>query len=142
MKLSYFTGTLLAGLLSHVHYALGDTVPTGDPTMCTPTGAGVCNLGIVTFAVAGYDGMEQNAVVYDRDCNIIGGTEGPYVGMALDSQLPYTIDFTQLSLTLQDPTLTFLYAGSEYSTNNGQFSCRSCNSGLSGGLCCQCAFNC
>lgn len=94
--------------------------PIPPYTACTGTGGGTCNLGFVGF-IDGPDVTWWWATIYNNACQIIGGVYGnldccgPF---SIDSQLPYTVDITNLPETGN-------YNGKLLVTINPSMACRS-----------------
>jgi hypothetical protein len=128
---------LLSSIFAFVTVALGQKDPN-VPRYCTPTGAGVCNLGIEWANDSNYDGIgnyywsERAAWVYNRYCgniseNLVLTPYSPHVGSIF-------IDF------LADG---FQYGVGENFTRRQWDSCY-CYSARDEGYqqACQCAFPC
>ena len=76
------------------------------------------------------------AVIYNYECDTIGGPyDPPFQGLAMDSQLPYTVDLTYLPTNDASGNIGFAYGGYYF---EGQFAC----SGDTGLMKCQHAFPC
>lgn len=107
---------------------------------CTPTGPGVCNLGIT---VGNPGGSEDTTVtLYDNYCNNMASAYNPGAGYCMDSSLPYTVCIREIDNTV-NPHIIFDYAAVHIDSNNGGCSCGFCGSGpLPNADCCQCAFDC
>ena len=61
------------------------------------------------------------AVIYNYECDTIGGPYDPPVqGLAMDSQLPYTVDLTYLPTNDASGNIGFAYGGYYF---EGQFAC-------------------
>ena len=81
---------------------------------CLGTGLGTCNLNIEGNPVTsddGYDYVEEWTVVniFDNHCNLIGYINNPIQGVAIDSQLPYTVVLKNIENGSR--SFTFCYAG-------------------------------
>jgi hypothetical protein len=75
------------------------------------------------------------AEIYDSYCNIIGYYDNPYQGLAIDSQLPYTVDLNYLSFGSDFHTIGMCYAAYCF---QGTFDCYMYGDAVS----CQHAFPC
>jgi hypothetical protein len=62
----------------------------------------VTNLGWVSW---------EQAIIYDNACNPIGYYNNPYQGIAIDSQLPYTVVLMTLNTEGYYDTIGMAYAG-------------------------------
>jgi hypothetical protein len=82
--------------------------------------------------------------IYDSYCNLIGSEEAPNVGDAIDSQLPYTVDLTELFPTIDKDVISaqWLYAGGAYGTQISGYTQGSFTSGLVGGAYVRSSFPC
>lgn len=79
---------------------------------CVPHGPGSCNIVAYSYEPGlGACGNQLN--IYDRYCNLIGFSEAPPAGDAVDSQLTYTVVIESFDLSGFD--LSFCYADSCYS---------------------------
>lgn len=88
---------------------------------CLGTGPGTCNLnieGTPVFIQGGYKYVEMwtRINIYDHACNPIGYLNNPIKGVAIDSQLPFTIVMTEIQN--DDRNFGFCYAGT---CHNGGF---------------------
>ncbi|PPQ63879.1 hypothetical protein CVT24_009505 [Panaeolus cyanescens] len=99
--------------LAAIVLALIALVVNHASAQCTPTGPGVCNVGFV-----GHIGLPLSSPmkwdrmnIYDRYCNTIGGRDYPTQGMAVPSQLPYTVVITRLQSGGDYNRIGFCYAG-------------------------------
>ncbi|KAM7206056.1 hypothetical protein V8F20_002838 [Naviculisporaceae sp. PSN 640] len=136
MKIFNFLFTLfsLLGLAT----AQGSHMPV---VACTPTGAGVCNLGVAGL-VQGNTVTWNWLRIYNNACQEIGGINGVfanYLPVSVTSQLPYVVILRYLSYSNYNE-IAFAYSSFSFS---GTAACK--RTTMSDGAVihsCQKAFNC
>jgi hypothetical protein len=100
-----------------VIFTLTYLLRSAQASWCLGTGSGTCNLnieGVPVITSGGYKYVEEwtTANIFDSQCNLIGYINKPIQGVAIDSQLPYTV---VLELIDNDSrSFTFCYAGKCY----------------------------
>lgn len=99
---------------SFVIFSLANLLRFAQASWCLGTGLGTCNLNIEGNPVTsddGYDYVEEWTVVniFDNHCNLIGYINNPIQGVAIDSQLPYTVVLKNIENGSR--SFTFCYAG-------------------------------
>lgn len=87
---------------------------------CVGQGPGACQLDITGYRVyvedrSGYMYKWENATIYDHKCNVLGAVAKPLEGVAIDSELPYTVVLTWLRVELEH--IEFCYASMCYQGN-------------------------
>jgi hypothetical protein len=100
-----------------VVFTLANILQSAQASWCLGTGPGTCNLNIEGNPViteGGYKYVEMWTAVniYDNQCNLIGNLNRPIQGVAIDSQLPYTVVLKTLKNDSRN--FTFCYAGKCY----------------------------
>lgn len=112
---------------------------TAAQTVCSPTGEGYCNFGIITQLPVSPSGFIRGVRVYDRYCNEIGSMSSVSDNFDLSSQLPYMILVRDFRGGF-NPTGTFYYADGAYNIAGAY--CYDCGAGLEAKECCRLAFRC
>ncbi|KAK9349985.1 hypothetical protein V1505DRAFT_420507 [Lipomyces doorenjongii] len=107
------------------------------PNNCIGQGAGSCQFTMI-MELSGVVDPSFAVALYDHECNVIGFTENVYVGTAIDSQLPYTVDVT--TITEEPYGATFNYAGGSFGTGFTTWATWTCSDGVSQGF--RAAFPC
>lgn len=102
---------------SFVIFTLANLLRSAQASWCLGTGSGTCNLNIEGTPVVsngGYKYVEKWTVVniFDNKCNLIGYINNPIQGVAIDSQLPYTVVLKNIENGSR--SFTFCYAGKCY----------------------------
>ncbi|KIM97170.1 hypothetical protein OIDMADRAFT_32200 [Oidiodendron maius Zn] len=112
--------------------------------LCVGQGLGYCQGVYACWIETLGDGDDCAFTIYDSYCNNIGEKDGPNVGDAVDSQLPYTVDLVELrdSASTQLISAQFWYAGGEYGTGISGYDIGKFTSGLSAGAYMRSSFPC
>lgn len=102
---------------SFVIFFLTTLLRSAQASWCLGTGSGTCNLNIEGNPVTsdgGYEYVEEWTVVkiFDNKCHQIGYINNPIQGVAIDSQLPYTVVLKNIENGSR--SFTFCYAGKCY----------------------------
>ncbi|KAK9317848.1 hypothetical protein V1522DRAFT_409058 [Lipomyces starkeyi] len=127
--------TLIMSLLGFALAQFGSGYDT--PNNCIGQGAGSCQFTMI-IQLSGVVDPSFAAALYDHECNVIGYMSDVYVGTAIDSQLPYTVDITTIQ---QVPYgATFNYAGGSFGTGITTWTTWTCSDGISQGF--RAAFPC
>jgi hypothetical protein len=84
---------------------------------CLSTGPGTCNLNIVGHPVISNDGEKYVETwtrinIFDHACNLIGYLNSPLQGIAIYSELPWTVVITEIRNG--ERNFAFCYAGTCY----------------------------
>lgn len=97
-------------------FSLANLLRPAQASWCLGTGSGICNLNIEGIPVTSEDGYkyEEWTVVniFNNKCNLIGYINNPIQGVAIDSQLPYTVVLKNIENGSR--SFTFCYAGKCY----------------------------
>ncbi|EED12819.1 hypothetical protein TSTA_053370 [Talaromyces stipitatus ATCC 10500] len=92
---------------SLVIFTFANLLRSAEASWCLGTGTGTCNLNIFGTPV-----ITEGVHIYDNECNLIGYLNRPVEGVAINSQLPWTVVLKHIAN--DDRHFTFCYAGKCY----------------------------